>query len=165
MHSATTYVSYTYLDDDVNATKCLGPTPAATSTAIAGDIDGAPSTKYCADGGVYYLNRLDFTSNGQQPKLLAPYGFDDLLSFGMLPSWPSSGSAKAYRALNPDSSQTPVYDTPAAETAYNNYIIEYSTDFPGNLIDLIGQNPGTWNLPVCDQVAHPCHCSFLTTSS
>ena len=45
----------------------------------------------------------------------------------------------------------PVYDTSAAEAAYNNYIIEQSTNFPADLIDLIGQNPGTWSLPVCDQ--------------
>ena len=151
MHSATTYISYTYLDDDVNGTKCFGPTPAPTTTAVAGDTNGAQSTKFCADAGVYYLNRLDFNSNGQQPLLKAPYGFDTVLSFGILPWWPTSGSVRSYRALNPDSSKTPVYDTPAAEAAYNAYIMNYSTNDPAGLINLIGQNPGTWSLPVCDQ--------------
>lgn len=151
MHSARTFVSYTFLDDDVNATKCFGPASAATSTALAGDTNGSPSTKYCADGGVYYLNRFDTSQNGGQATLAAPYGFDSVLSFGILPWYPSSGSARAYRALNPDSSKTPVYDTPAAEAAYNNYIIEFSTDSPADLINLVGQNPGTWSLPVCDQ--------------
>ena len=155
MHSATTYISYTFLDDDVNGTKCFGPTPAATSTALAGDTNGSPGTKYCADAGVYYLNRLDFNSLGQVPNLKAPYGFDKLLYFGVFPWWPASGSAKAYRALNPDSSQTPVYDTTNADTLYNNYIIEYVRSNPANLIGLIGQNPGTWNLPVCVRLVQP----------
>ncbi|KAK4691438.1 hypothetical protein P7C71_g5562, partial [Lecanoromycetidae sp. Uapishka_2] len=148
---AQTYVSYTFLNDDVNGTKCYGPTPAPTGTALPGDTNGPPSTKYCADGGVYYLNRLSADSSTAIPDLVAPYGFDSLLNFGILPWYPTAGSARAYRALNNVSSETPVYDTAAAEAAYNDYIIQFSSTETADLVNLIGQTPGTWNLPVCDQ--------------
>lgn len=147
---ANTYVSYTFLDDDVNATKCFGTTPATSSAPDPGDKNGAPSTKYCADGGVYYLNKLSETED-ESAQIAAPNGFSSLLDFGIYPWFPTSGSARAYRALNPDSSQTPVYDTPEAEAAYNAYISNFAVNNTANLMDLIGQTPGTWSLPVCDQ--------------
>ena len=146
--SANTYVSYTFLDDDVNATKCLGPNPAPSGVKNPGDQNGPPSTKYCADGGVYYLNKLPDNSNILP---VAPNGFDSLLSFGIFPWFPTSGSARAYRALNPDASQTPVYDTPEAEAAYNAFVADFAANRTGQLLDLIGQTPGSWSLPVCDQ--------------
>lgn len=148
--SANTYVSYTFLDDDVNATKCLGPSPAPSGTALAGDTNGPPSARYCADGGVYYLNKL-LDDEIHEAEIVAPNGFSSLTNFGIYPYFPTSGSARAYRALNPDSSQTPVYDTPAAEAAYNAYVADLVTNQTGDLVSLIGQTPGSWNLPVCDQ--------------
>ena len=148
--SANTYISYTFLDDDVNATKCLGPTPAPSSTADPGDKNGPPSTKYCADGGVYYLNKLSQTEINTA-SVAAPNGFDSMTNFGIYPWFATSGSARAYRALNPDSSQIPVYNTPEAEAAYNAYVANFASNRTGELMDLIGQTPGSWSLPVCDQ--------------
>lgn len=150
MTSANTYISYTFLDDDVNATKCLGPNPAPSGVADPGDKNGPPSAKYCADQGVYYLNKLDQTDINTA-QISAPNGFDGLVNFGIYPWFPASGSSRAYRALNPDASQTPVYDTPAAEAAYNSYVANFATQQTGDLLDLIGQTPGSWSLPVCDQ--------------
>ena len=148
--SANTYISYTFLNDDVNATKCFGPTPVPSGTKDPGDQNGPPSTKYCADGGVYYLNKLS-ESDTNTANIAAPNGFDSLAGFGMYPWFPSSGSARAYRAVNPDSSQTPVYDTPGAEAAYNAYVANVVANNTGDLMSLIGQTPGSWSLPVCDQ--------------
>ena len=148
--SANTYVSYTFLDDDVNATKCLGPTPAPSGVKDPGDKNGPPSSKYCADGGVYYLNKLSETDINTA-QITNPNGFDSIINFGMYPWFPTSGSARAYRALNPDSSQTPVYDTPEAEEAYNAYVANFAANRTGELMDLIGQTPGSWSLPVCDR--------------
>ena len=134
----------------MNATKCFGADPAPSGTTDPGDKNGPPSTKYCADGGVYYLNKLSETEINTV-KIEAPNGFDSLTNFGMYPWFPSSGSARAYRAVNPDASKTPVYDTPDAEAAYNGYVSDFAANQTGDLIDLIGQTPGSWSLPVCDQ--------------
>ena len=134
----------------MNATKCLGPTPAPSSTADPGDQNGPPSTKYCADGGVYYLHKLA-QSETNTASIAAPNGFDSLTNFGIYPWFATSGSARAYRALNPDPSQTPVYNTPEAEAAYNAYVADFAANRTGELMSLIGQTPGSWSLPVCDQ--------------
>ncbi|CAF9929561.1 hypothetical protein IMSHALPRED_007939 [Imshaugia aleurites] len=147
---ANTYISYTFLDDDVNSTKCFGTSPAPSATGGPGDQNGPASTRYCADGGVYYLNKLSQT-DANTATIAAPNGFDSLLNFGIYPYFPSSGSARAYRAVNPDSSLTPVYDTPGAEAAYNAYVGNFVVNNTANLMNLIGQTPGTWSLPVCDQ--------------
>lgn len=147
---ANTYVSYTFLDDDVNATKCLGPNTAPSGVTDPGDKNGPPSTKYCADGGVYYLNKLSQTDINTA-QIVAPNGLDSVTNFGIYPWFPSSGSSRAYRAENPNSAQTPVYDTPGAEAAYNAYVSDFAVNHTGNLMDLIGQTPGSWSLPVCDQ--------------
>lgn len=134
----------------MNATKCSGPIPVPSGIKDPGDQNGPPSTKHCADGGVYYLNKLSETVINTA-QIAAPNGFDSLTGFGIYPWYPSSGAARAYRAVNPDSSQTPVYDTPDAEAAYNAYVANFIVNNTGSLMDLIGQTPGSWSLPVCDQ--------------
>ena len=128
----------------------MGTNAATSATPDPGDKNGSPSTKYCADGGVYYLNKLSQT-DAETAQIAAPNGFPSLTNFGIYPWFPTSGSARAYRAVNPDSSQTPVYDTPNAEAAYNAYVSNFAANQTGNLMDLIGQTPGSWSLPVCDQ--------------
>ena len=113
-------------------------------------MNGPPSTKYCADGGVYYLNKLS-ESEVNTASIAAPNGFDSVTNFGIYPWFPTSGSARAYRALNPDSSQIPVYNTPEAEETYNAYVANFAANRTGELMELIGQTPGSWSLPVCDQ--------------
>lgn len=115
-----------------------------------GDQNGPPSTKYCADGGVYYLNKLSQTDINTA-QIAAPNGFDSLTNFGIYPWFPSSGSSRAYRAANPNPSQTPGYDTPGAEAAYNAYVANFVVNNTGGLMNLIGQTPGSWSLPTCDQ--------------
>lgn len=127
--SYNVYVGYTYLDDDADGTKCNA------------DKNGALYTQWCADAGVYYLNSLNFPS--LTPALRAPNGFKSLTNYGVFPWWPTSGSAKAYRALNADSTATPVYDGDGAEPAYSNYISTFAANNTANLLDLMGQAPGS----------------------
>lgn len=88
------------------------------------------------------------------PSAIAPTAFYDLIQFGILPWWPASGPAKAYRALNSVSSITSVYETPQAEAMYNKYVTNVAVNQAADLINLVGQTPGAWTLPVCDQGAN-----------
>ena len=137
LNSYFIYVSFTNLDDDKNFTKCQN------------DTNGNFYSGFCSDGGVYYLAYLNFPP--VVPSLIGPPGFDSLTEYGIYPYWPSSGSARAYRALNPDPKKTPVYDPDSADEAYSDFITDFATNDTSGLLNLIGQTPGTWTLPVCDQ--------------
>lgn len=129
LRSYNVYASYTYLDDDADGTKCLA------------DKTGALYTQWCADAGVYYLNSLNFPA--EAPSLVAPNGFKSMTTYGLFPWWPTSGSAKAYRALNADSTVPPVYDGDGADPAYTNYITTFASNNTANLLELMGQAPGS----------------------
>ena len=79
--SANTYISYTSLDDDVDATKCFG------ADDSPGDMNGPRGIRYCADGGVYYLNKLSDTDINSA-KIGPPNGFDSVTNFGIYPWFP-----------------------------------------------------------------------------
>lgn len=129
LHRYNVYVSYTFLDDDADGTKCNA------------DENGAIYTRWCADAGVYYLNSLNYPR--APPSLVAPNGFKSMTNYGLFPWWPTSGSAKAYRALNADATVPPVYDGDASELAYTSYISDFASNNTANLLDLMGQSPGS----------------------
>lgn len=130
------YVSFTNLNDDSNGTICQ-------QTAV-----GTQSTQYCADGGVYYLAAIN---NKQDPCLIAPSGWNSILNFGIFPWWPTSGSARAYRALNPNANANPPVITPPNDEAFAQYVDDFVSANTYDMLDLIGQTPGAWTLPTCDQ--------------
>ena len=123
-----TYVSFTDLEDDDSHSKCNG------------DRVGPQGAKYCADGGVYYLNNFDKTGLGK------PNGYDQLRPHGIDPVKIVSASAQAYRAKGIITSTPPIG---AFDEVANKVVLEKIGDGSGD--DLLGSLPGEWTLPVCDQ--------------
>ncbi|KAG8526906.1 uncharacterized protein KY384_008335 [Bacidia gigantensis] len=131
------HVSYTFLDDDEVSSKCQALTEMAPNT-----------TQYCADKGVYWMSALKTSRN---PPLTAPQGFDKMPTYGIDQWWPTAGSAKAYRALNPDPYANPPTIMPKDDLAFSKYVEDWASNNTYDLLELIGTTPGTWTLPVCDQ--------------
>ncbi|MCJ1280648.1 hypothetical protein MMC21_008477 [Puttea exsequens] len=126
------YVSYTNLNDP-DGTKC-------NSTRV-----GVVATQVCADGGVYYLQSLQFP-------LAEPSGWSSIQNFGILPWWPTSGARNAYNALNPsDRNKEPPVISPADDHAFTEFIKQFVSANTYDMLALLGQAPGEWTLPVCDQ--------------
>lgn len=73
------WVSFADLQDDEHETKCKG------------DIGGPQSTKYCADGGVYYLYRFQEDGN-HKGHLVEPRGMKDLVNYRLDPKVRTGGS-------------------------------------------------------------------------
>ena len=128
------YVSYTQLHDNINGTICNG-------THI-----GVRSTQVCADGGVYYLNVLN--TMGLSPSVIGPPGFDSLVEYGIMPWWPVSASATAYRILNPNSSAVPPIITTTNGSIFSDYMNKYITNNSYSLVRTIGQMPTEWSFPL-----------------
>ena len=129
-----TYVSFTQLHDNANGTICNG-------THI-----GPRSTQVCADGGVYYLNVINFKLTW--PTLIEPPGFGSLADYGIMPWWPVSASATAYRLMNPDGNVVPPKITTTDDSIFANYMSEFASGNPYGLLGTIGQTPGTWSFPI-----------------
>ena len=129
-----TYVSYTQLYDNVNGTICNG-------THI-----GGRSTQVSADTGVYYLNVLNY--KGLSPSVTGPPGFDQLGTYGILPWWPVSASATAYRIMNPNGNVVPPKITTTDDSIFANYMGDFASANPYGLLSSIGQIPGGWSFPV-----------------
>ena len=125
-----TYVSFTDLSDDAAGSKC------------AADAVGPQSSKYCADGGVYYLNNYD-RNGGHLDK---PYGYDSLVDHGITPANITKASAQAYRAkgIITGTPALGTYDDVASQQVVANI-------GNGNGRQLLGGLPGEWTLPVCAQ--------------
>ncbi len=125
-----TYVSFTDLADDANHSKCTA------------DKYGPQGAKYCADGGVYYLNNYVSSPGG----LGKPNGYDELVPHGIDPVKIVQASAQAYRAKGIITGTPPisVFDQVA-----NSEVLQEIGDGSGE--DLLGSLPGEWTLPVCDQ--------------
>ena len=133
------WVTYANLGDDASYTKC------------AADKNGWQASKYCGDGGVYYLYR--FNEDGPyQGHLAYPYGADKMgeQPFGLDVAWVTKGSANSYRAQN---------------NGVGGFNYD-STQAPGNVTGVIEQVglthsldglrtvPGVWNISVCDMGDH-----------
>lgn len=56
-----------------------------STTNCMADLHGPQDSKYCADGGVYYLQSIGFSGQGQlsRPNTKKPYGYDSLGSVGL----------------------------------------------------------------------------------
>lgn len=146
-------MSYTQLHDDPSGSICNG-------THV-----GVRSTQVCADTGVYYLNVINF--KGLSPTLEGPTGFDKLGDYGIMPWWPVSASATAYRLMNPDGNAIPPKITTTDESIFANYMSEFASGNPYGLLSTIGQTPGTWSFPVwyvCPPPT-PCHNQGLSRHS
>ena len=103
---------------------------------------GPQGAKYCADGGVYYLNNFINNAAGLGP----PNGYDQLIPHGIDPVKIVSASALAYRA------QGIIVGTPPIgvfDEVANKLVLEKIGNGSGE--DLLGSLPGEWTLPVCDQ--------------
>lgn len=129
-----TYVSYTQLHDNVNGTIC-------NSTHI-----GVRSTQVCADTGVYYLNMLDTT--GWYPTIVGPPGFSDMMTFGIMPWWPVSASATAYRLMNPDGNVVPPIITTTNDSIFADFMSDFAATDTYEIVSSIGQMPGSWSFPI-----------------
>ena len=125
-----TYVSFTDLADDVSGSK------------YQADKVGPQGAKYCADGGVYYLNNYLSSPGG----LGKPTGYDDLGSHGIDPVKIVQASAQAYRAKGIIVGNPPIN---AFDEVANKIVLEKIGNGSGD--DLLGSLPGEWTLPVCDQ--------------
>ena len=128
------YVSYTQLHDNPQGTICNG-------THV-----GVRSTQVCADTGVYYLNDINF--KGLSPSLIEPSGFSSLGQYGILPWWPVSASATAYRIMNPNGNAVPPKITTTDDSIFGNYMSEFASANPSGLLSVVGQTPGAWSFPV-----------------
>ena len=128
------YVSYTQLHDNAQGTICNG-------THV-----GVRSTQVCADTGVYYLSNLNFI--GLYPSLVAPTSFSSLSQYGILPWWATSASATAYRISNPDGNVVPAVITETNDGIFADYMSGYASSNPYDLLNVVGQTPGTWSFPV-----------------
>ena len=125
-----TYVSFTDLKDDGGQSKCKA------------DKVGPQGAKYCADGGVYYLNNYVSSPGG----LGKPNGYDDLSTHGIDPVKIVQASAQAYRAKGIIVGTPPIG---AFDEVANSRVLQEIGDGSGS--DLLGSLPGEWTLPVCDQ--------------
>ena len=56
-----------------------------STTNCEADLHGPQISKYCADGGVYYLQSLTFSGLGKlaRPNTNAPYGLESLADVGI----------------------------------------------------------------------------------
>ncbi|KAL9126160.1 MAG: hypothetical protein Q9175_007960 [Cornicularia normoerica] len=116
-----------------------------STTKCEADLHGPQSSKYCADGGVYYLQSLSFSHAGAQvrPNTGGPYGYESLSSVGIEAKWICASSAKLYRQYGFNMDYTDVF-------AFTSAVSSMIADNLGNGQGLIGQLPGEWSLPVCD---------------
>ncbi len=124
------FVTFVDLKDDVRGTKCKA------------DRSGPQITKFCDDGGVYYLYRFDERGD-HRGGLDKPWGMDKLEEYGLHPSWVTESSAKSYRA----STNGYNFDQKAGAqriltTASKSGIAQFN--------NRAGRIPGTWTIPVCD---------------
>ncbi|MCJ1279282.1 hypothetical protein MMC21_007106 [Puttea exsequens] len=117
------------------------------SSGVSGDVNGVPSTKYCIDGGVYHLSKIEVDNTN----LVEPIRFHSLSKLGAYSWWPTLGSAPKHRSLIKDSIKIPAYDTLEAEDACTAFVSAYTRDNTDNILQLVGKAPGSWSLPVCDQ--------------
>ena len=132
---AGVYVSYTQLNDDANKSICIN------STHI-----GVRSTQVCADTGVYYLNVVNYV--GKETPQPGPPGFDKLLQYGIMPWWPVSSAATAYRILNPNGNVVPPIMTTKNTSIFDDYVTNFVASHPQDALSAVGQFPGTWTMPV-----------------
>ncbi|KAI9873705.1 MAG: hypothetical protein M1830_010704 [Pleopsidium flavum] len=124
------WVTFIDLKDDVSGTKCKA------------DKTGPQITKYCDDGGVYYLYRFDERGN-HVGALDKPWGMDDLSSVGLNPAWVTESSAKSYRA----SQNGYNYDQ---KNGAQRILATASKSGIAQFNNRAGRLPGTWTIPVCD---------------
>ncbi|KAI9760528.1 MAG: hypothetical protein M4579_001613 [Chaenotheca gracillima] len=128
------WVTFVDLKDDASQTKCKA------------DKNGWQASKTCADGGVYYLYRLNEDGN-LAGHLSYAWGAEKLgqAPFDLAASWVTTSSAKSYRAQN---------------NGVGGFNYDYTTvpkDMPslfeeaksGSLEQFNGLE-GTWNISVCD---------------
>lgn len=125
-----TYIPFTDLADDDSHSKCND------------DKVGPRGAKYCADGGVYYLNNYKSSPGG----LGKPNGYDQLVSHGIDPVKIVTASAQAYRAKGIITAMPPIA---AFDAVANAQVLQDIGSGSGS--DFLGSLPGEWTLPVCDQ--------------
>ncbi|KAI9876348.1 MAG: hypothetical protein M1830_006697 [Pleopsidium flavum] len=124
------WVTFIDLKDDVSGTKCEA------------DKTRPQITKYCDDGGVYYLYRFDEHGN-HDGALDKPWGMEDLSSVGLNPAWVTESSAKSYRASqNGYNYDQKIGTQRILATASKSGIAQFN--------NRAGRLPGTWTIPVCD---------------
>ena len=128
------YVSYTQLHDNANGTIC-------NATHV-----GVRASQLCADTGVYYLNMLNTVD--LRPTIEGPPGFAGLLDYGIMPWWPTSAIATAYRLMNPNGNVVPPTIVATNDSIFANYMNAFSSDNQYGLLGLIGQTPGIWKSPL-----------------
>ncbi|MCJ1280345.1 hypothetical protein MMC21_008172 [Puttea exsequens] len=124
-----TYIQFTDLGDGDSQSKCKA------------DTHGPQKSKYCADGGVYYVQSIQKGIRGPQADM--PYAYSHLEENGIIPFWMAAASAKVYREYGIGTT----FDDP---TAFDASISEIIADGPDNIATYMGQLPGEWTLPVCN---------------
>ncbi|KAK4691536.1 hypothetical protein P7C71_g5484, partial [Lecanoromycetidae sp. Uapishka_2] len=128
-----TYIQFTNLNDDANSTKCLA------------DTHGPKAARYCADGGVYYLQSMAVTEG--IPMTAKPYAYDSLqdvnLPVQIQPWWIPAASSKVYQQYH-------MMDDFSDVNSFTDSISALVADGVNPVASLMGQLPGEWTLRVCD---------------
>ncbi|KAI9682371.1 MAG: hypothetical protein M1817_000425 [Caeruleum heppii] len=128
------YVTFVDLLDDASKSKCTA------------DISGPQVTKYCADGGVYYLYRFDEDGH-HRGHLDKPWGMDELNKIDLQPAWATEGSAKSFRVSQKLGGDGYNYDQ---EKGTDQILRDGSKSGIQSLADSAGRLAGSWDIAVCD---------------
>lgn len=94
------YVQFTNLNDDADKTKCRQ------------DTHGPYASRYCADGGVYYLQSLNIEDTLGYPNVEKPYSYDKLSTLPQ-PIQPSVSFTGA--SIEPSATQSLTPYTPSVD--------------------------------------------------